>query len=75
MPLYNYSSYLNKTTDLSRGMTMRRFTLKALSLSLAALCSVSVAHADDLLQRIKQKNEIVVATEARFAPFESVENG
>ncbi len=54
---------------------MMRFTLKALSLSLAALCSVSVAHADDLLQRIKQKNEIVVATEARFAPFESVENG
>jgi polar amino acid transport system substrate-binding protein len=75
MPLYIYSSYLNEITDLSRGMTMMRFTLKALSLSLAALCSVSVAHAEDLLQRIKQKNEIVVATEARFAPFESVENG
>ena len=54
---------------------MTRFTLKAFSLSLVTLCSISLAHADDLLQRIKQKNEIVVATEARFAPFESVENG
>jgi polar amino acid transport system substrate-binding protein len=34
-----------------------------------------MAQADDLLQRIKDKKEIVVATEARFAPFESVENG
>jgi len=46
-----------------------------LSLSLIALCSMSMAQAEDLLQRVTQKKQIVVATEARFAPFESVENG
>ncbi len=54
---------------------MKRHALKALSLSLATLLAASMAQADDLLQRIKQKNQIVVATEARFAPFESIENG
>ena len=54
---------------------MNRFMLKALSVSLVTLCSMPMAHADDLLQRIKQKNQIVVATEARFAPFESVQDG
>lgn len=54
---------------------MKRYALKALSLSLVTLFAASLAHADDLLQRVKEKNEIVVATEARFAPFESVENG
>jgi polar amino acid transport system substrate-binding protein len=54
---------------------MKRHALKALSLSLITLFAVSMAQADDLLQRIKDKKEIVVATEARFAPFESVENG
>jgi polar amino acid transport system substrate-binding protein len=54
---------------------MNRFSLKALSLSLVTCCTLATAHADDLLQRIKQNHEIVVATEARFAPFESVENG
>ncbi|MFS2155995.1 transporter substrate-binding domain-containing protein [Pseudomonas sp. Pseusp122] len=54
---------------------MKRHALKALSLSLITLLAASMAHADDLLQRIKDRKEIVVATEARFAPFESVENG
>lgn len=54
---------------------MKRHALKALSLSLLTLFAASMAQADDLLQRIKDKKEIVVATEARFAPFESVENG
>ena len=54
---------------------MRRLPLKMLSLSLIALCSMSMAQAEDLLQRVTQKKQIVVATEARFAPFESVENG
>ncbi|GHU02998.1 ABC transporter substrate-binding protein [Betaproteobacteria bacterium] len=41
------------------------------------LCSVlSInARADDLLDAIKNKKEIVVGTEAQFAPFEFVENG
>lgn len=54
---------------------MKRFTFQALTLTLVTLCSISLAQADDLLQRIKEKKEIVIATEARFAPFESVENG
>ncbi|HEY0290182.1 MAG TPA: transporter substrate-binding domain-containing protein [Pseudomonas sp.] len=54
---------------------MKRHALKALSLSLITLFAASMAHADDLLQRVKEKKEIVVATKARFAPFESVENG
>lgn len=54
---------------------MKTHAVKALSLSLFALFAASMAHADDLLQRVKEKNEIVVATEARFPPFESVENG
>ncbi|AOE83213.1 transporter substrate-binding domain-containing protein [Pseudomonas sp. TCU-HL1] len=54
---------------------MKRHALQALSLSLVTLFTASMAQAGDLMQRIKEKNEIVVATEARFAPFESVENG
>ncbi|MBP0593599.1 transporter substrate-binding domain-containing protein [Paraburkholderia sp. LEh10] len=35
----------------------------------------SFAHADDLLTRIKSNKEITIATEARYAPFEYVDNG
>lgn len=35
----------------------------------------SFAHADDLLARIKSNKEITIATEARYAPFEYVDNG
>ena len=46
---------------------------------LGALAFVSAtpsrAQSDDLLARIKSNKEITIATEARYAPFESVENG
>lgn len=57
-------------------MKQRKTTL---SLCWAMLCSASVfsaaAHSADLLDRIKADKAITVATEARYAPFESVENG
>lgn len=37
--------------------------------------SLSTAHAENLLDRVKAKKEITVATEAAFKPFEFVENG
>lgn len=40
----------------------------------AALCA-HIAHAEDLLDKIKAEKVFTVATEARFAPFEFVENG
>jgi polar amino acid transport system substrate-binding protein len=46
--------------------------LLAASLSLVM---ASVATAADLLERIKEKGEIVIASEARYPPFEYVENG
>lgn len=33
------------------------------------------AHSADLLDRLQQEKQITIASEARFAPFESVENG
>lgn len=39
------------------------------------LASVGVSHAADMLQNIKTKGEIVVATEAAFKPFEFIEDG
>jgi polar amino acid transport system substrate-binding protein len=50
--------------------------LKTLAIALALVAAVAVnAQAADLLQRIKDRGEIVVATEARFAPFEFVKDG
>lgn len=52
--------------------------IKHVSLALASSLIFSVAasaHAEDLLGQIKGKKEITVATEARYAPFESVEGG
>lgn len=50
--------------------------LKTLALSIALLATVAVsAQAQDLLEQIKERGEIVVATEARFAPFEFVQDG
>ncbi len=43
--------------------------------SCALLATAVSAHAEDLLARIKQQKQITIATEARYAPFESVENG
>ncbi|MDE8559249.1 transporter substrate-binding domain-containing protein [Pantoea vagans] len=48
------------------------------SLCWALLCSglfSAAAHSADLLDRIKSDKAITIATEARYAPFESVENG
>jgi len=39
------------------------------------LVMASSAQAKDLLSEIKERGEIVIATEARFAPFEMVEDG
>ncbi len=54
---------------------MNRRAVKNLSLALATVFVSSLAQAGDLLQRITQEKQITVATEARFAPFESVEHG
>lgn len=54
---------------------MNRRAVKNLSLALVTVFVSSLAQAGDLLQRITQEKQITVATEARFAPFESVENG
>jgi len=54
---------------------MQRRAVKNLTFALATLLASSLAHADDLLQRVQQRKQITIATEARFAPFESVENG
>lgn len=54
---------------------MQRRAVKNLTFALATLLASSLVHADDLLQRVQQKKQITIATEARFAPFESVENG
>lgn len=46
-----------------------------LGAALAAAFSASAASATDLLEKIKAKKVFTVATEARFAPFEFVEDG
>lgn len=52
---------------------------QAIPLCWAMLCVASIfsasAHSADLLERIKADKAITIATEARYAPFESVENG
>lgn len=54
---------------------MNRRAVKNLSLALATVLASSLVQAGDLLQRITEEKQITIATEARFAPFESVENG
>jgi polar amino acid transport system substrate-binding protein len=55
----------------------RNFRVAALPLLAAAmsLTSAMFCQAADLLDRIKEKKEIVIASEARYAPFEYVEEG
>ncbi|CNK94496.1 transporter substrate-binding domain-containing protein [Yersinia proxima] len=57
-------------------MTRRK---QAIPLCWAMLCAASVfsgaVHSADLLDKIKADKTITIATEARYAPFESVENG
>jgi polar amino acid transport system substrate-binding protein len=58
-----------------------RTRLKVCTLAITALAgiiaagSATQARADDLLQKIKAKGEIVIASEARYAPFEFVDKG
>ncbi|MCG7405717.1 MULTISPECIES: transporter substrate-binding domain-containing protein [Caballeronia] len=53
-----------------------RHLLAALTGALALNAAApSLAHAEDLLARIKSNKEITIATEARYAPFEYVDNG
>jgi polar amino acid transport system substrate-binding protein len=53
------------------------FRLAALPLLVAvmSLTGAMFCQAADLLDRIKEKKEIVIASEARYAPFEYVEDG
>lgn len=58
---------------------MHKF-IRTTVLSLAGTLMLSVAvpalaQEGDLLARIKEKKEIIIASEARYAPFEFVENG
>jgi polar amino acid transport system substrate-binding protein len=56
--------------------TLLRTLLIALTGAVALNAATpSFAHADDLLGRIKSNKEITIATEARYAPFEYVDNG
>lgn len=43
--------------------------------ALMSMASVTAAAAADLLEQIKARGEIIVGTEARYPPFEYVENG
>src|SRR5690606_25282970 len=57
---------------------MRSVFKRCISAWVAASLSISVAgvaDAADLLERIEQKGELVVGTEARYPPFEFIENG
>ncbi|WP_322007550.1 transporter substrate-binding domain-containing protein [Paraburkholderia tropica] len=54
--------------------SVRRFVL-ALSGVFTLAAAAPVLAQDDLLARIKSNKEISVATEARYAPFEYVDNG
>jgi polar amino acid transport system substrate-binding protein len=55
----------------------RSFRIAALPLLVAAisLMGTMFCQGADLLDRIKEKKEIVIASEARYAPFEYVEDG
>lgn len=72
-----HSSHLNTLhTTFTGAVIMKLKTTR--SLCWAMLCSglfSAAAHSADLLDRIKADKAITIATEARYAPFESVENG
>mgnify|MGYP001119887018 CR=1 FL=1 len=56
-------------------MTLTRLTLPACLTLISASLFCSSAFSADLLARVKEAKEISVATEARYAPFEYVDNG
>ncbi len=52
-----------------------RLCASALLTAALSLSATGISAAADLLERIKEKAEIVIGTEARYPPFEFVENG
>ncbi|AJP56541.1 ABC transporter substrate-binding protein [Pandoraea vervacti] len=61
---------------MQKSFSLIRTLVATLSGSVALLTATSGwAQTADLLARIKANKEITIATEARYAPFESVENG
>lgn len=56
-------------------MTTRRTVLTSIALAGTCLFAVSNAQAASQLEAIQAKKEIVIGTEAQFAPFEYLENG
>lgn len=52
-----------------------RFIILALLMDFTLMGIASPSNAEDLLDRIRQKNEIVIGSEARYPPFEFVQNG
>ncbi len=79
MLLSYLSSYLNYLQITFTGATNMTRHKQALSLGWALLGAATIfstaAHSADQLDRIKASKTITIATEARYAPFESVENG
>ena len=60
-------------TSARTTLVVRR-TLQMVAVGVGLFCTTLPVHAD-LLDQIKQRGEIVIATEARLPPFEFVENG
>lgn len=56
-------------------MTHRRTVLSTLTLAAAGLLVAGGAQAQNALERVQAKKEIVIGTEAQFAPFESLQDG
>jgi polar amino acid transport system substrate-binding protein len=63
--------------SLTRGPMSLKRARKSLCFALAVTCAVlgAAPARADLLDDIKQKHEITIATEARFAPYEYVQDG
>src|SRR5438477_12317945 len=68
---------LSRQSLIKRNEAMKRVLNSnvLLGAALAAALSAPAASAADLLEKIKAEKVIIVATEARFAPFEFVEDG
>lgn len=57
-------------------MTTRRMVLRSVALVVATgALALGTANAQSLLDTVRTKKEIVIGTEAQFAPFEVLENG
>lgn len=56
-------------------MNTRRMVLTSVALAATCLFTVGTAQAETLLESIQTKKEIVIGTEAQFAPFEFLEGG